>query len=41
LEESALILAEILIDFMEDVGSPVHPNYYRMRSELAARLNRR
>jgi predicted HD superfamily hydrolase involved in NAD metabolism len=40
LEESALILAEILIDFMEDVGSPVHPNYYRMRRELSARLNR-
>jgi HD superfamily phosphohydrolase YqeK len=40
LEEGALILAEILIDFMEDVGSLVHPNYYRMRRELSIRLNK-
>lgn len=35
LVEAALIQAEILIDFFEDIGKPVHPNYYRVYRELA------
>lgn len=39
LAEAALIQAEILIDFLEDAGKPVHPNYYRVYRELAMRAN--
>jgi predicted HD superfamily hydrolase involved in NAD metabolism len=41
LEEAAFIQAEILIDFFEDIGSTIHPNYYRVYRDLSARFNKR
>lgn len=40
LAEAAFIQAGTLIQFFEDTGQPVHPNYGRVRGELAVRLNK-
>lgn len=40
LEEAALLHTKILIDFMEDVGKPIHPNYYQIYRDLSVRRGR-
>ena len=39
LEEAAYIQAEIVSQFFEETGKPIHPNYYQIFRELAVRFN--
>ena len=38
LAEAASLQANMVIQFFEDTGKPIHPNYYRVLRDLAVRL---